>query len=74
MTNASLARGCRVHLWERRLEVHEGVECVMGFCLNCGRKELCWSRRPLSPGAVLRAKSGIGRRTGRGVDETNGSR
>ena len=63
MTNASVAQGCRAHLWERRLEVHEGVECVVGVCLNCGTKELCWSRRPLSPEAVTRLKSRIGRRT-----------
>src|SRR5262249_44464579 len=67
MTNASLAQGCRAHLWERRLEVDEGVECVVGVCLSCGTRELCWSRRPLSPKAVTRVKSGIGRRTGGGV-------
>jgi hypothetical protein len=57
MTNASPAQGCRAHLWERRLEVHEGVQCVVRFCLNCRRKELCWSRRPLPPEAVIGGKA-----------------
>jgi hypothetical protein len=70
MTNTSLAQGCRAHLWERRLEVYEGVECVVGVCVNCGTKELCWSRRPLSPEAAIRVQSRIGRRTGEGVAET----
>jgi hypothetical protein len=39
---------CRLHDWERRLEFHRGVECVVRVCRRCARKELCWSRRPLS--------------------------
>jgi hypothetical protein len=38
---------CREHLWERGLEVHGGVECVVRSCRNCQRRELCWSRRPI---------------------------
>jgi hypothetical protein len=38
---------CQDHLWERRLEVRHRVECVVAYCLRCGRKELCWSRRPI---------------------------
>jgi hypothetical protein len=38
---------CRDHLWERRLEVRHHVECVVAYCLRCGRMELCWSRRPV---------------------------
>ena len=70
MMNASLAQSCRTHLWERLLEVHEGVECVVGVCLYCGTKELCWSRWRLSPEALARAKSGIDKGTGGGVAET----
>jgi hypothetical protein len=48
MTIVAGTRSCRVHTWERRLEEHGGVECVVRFCRHCSRKELCWSRRPLS--------------------------
>src|SRR5215471_5200053 len=36
---------CRQHAWERRLEVHEGTECVVAVCTQCGTKELCWCHR-----------------------------
>ena len=39
---------CKVHIWERRLEYHHGVQCVVRYCLECGHRELCWSRRPVS--------------------------
>ncbi len=48
MTQFQAARGCKRHTWERRLEVHRGVQCVVRHCLECGHRELCWSRRPLS--------------------------
>jgi len=45
---------CRQHAWERRLEVHEGTECVVAVCVRCGTRELCWSRRPLAAEAKAR--------------------
>jgi hypothetical protein len=47
LADASPAEPCTVHAWERRRETCRGVECVVGVCSRCGRKELCWSRRPL---------------------------
>jgi hypothetical protein len=47
MTVAKSVPECRDHRWERRLEVRCRIECVVACCLRCGRKELCWSRRPL---------------------------
>jgi hypothetical protein len=44
------------HPWDRRREVIGSVECVIRVCYRCGRKELCWSRRPLrapTPGLVI---------------------
>jgi hypothetical protein len=36
---------CTLHVWERRLEVHNGAECVVRVCLNCRQTELVWCRR-----------------------------
>jgi hypothetical protein len=52
MTIFAAANQCQGHHRERRLEVHDGVECVVQLCLDCGRRELCWSRRPLRPDTV----------------------
>jgi hypothetical protein len=48
-TRAVKAPGiCRLHYArERRLEFIGGIECVVGTCRYCGRKQLCWSRRLL---------------------------
>jgi hypothetical protein len=43
---------CRAHLWERRLEIHRGIEYVVRSCRYCMRRELCWSRRPISAEAL----------------------
>jgi hypothetical protein len=48
MTQLPPASRCKRHDWERRLEIHHGVQCVVRYCLDCGAKELCWSRRPVS--------------------------
>jgi hypothetical protein len=48
MTQSPSAMRCKQHIWERRLETHRGVQCVVRFCLECGERELCWSRRPVS--------------------------
>jgi len=48
MTQLQPITRCKQHIWERRLEFHRGVQCVVRFCLECGVKELCWSRRPVS--------------------------
>jgi hypothetical protein len=36
---------CTAHLWQRRLQQQDGVECVVRVCRRCDRTELCWSRR-----------------------------
>ena len=48
-TRAAKAPGiCRLHYSrERRLQFIDGIECVVGTCQYCGRKQLCWSSRPL---------------------------
>lgn len=48
MTQLPPATRCKRHVWERRLEIHHNVQCVVRFCLECGQKELCWSRRPVA--------------------------
>jgi hypothetical protein len=71
MTKTSTASGCRLHDWERLLEFHHGVECVVRSCRRCGRKELCWSRRPLSLEATAGADSDIDERRGSGLADKN---
>jgi hypothetical protein len=44
---AKAAVPCQLHSWKRHLEFIDGIECVVGTCRRCGRKQLCWSRRPL---------------------------
>jgi hypothetical protein len=46
MTTHPAAHDCHQHLWERYLERCDGSECVVRCCRRCGRKEICWSRRP----------------------------
>jgi hypothetical protein len=57
MTNVPTGQPCQ-HFWERCLEVHGGVECVVRFCRRCGRKEVCWSRHPLSQEVAAAINSG----------------
>ncbi len=56
MKSVHSSQDCRDHLWDRRLEIHGGVECVVRECCRCGRRELCWSRRPLPVGVFGAAK------------------
>jgi hypothetical protein len=57
MTSVPTGEPCRQHFWERCLEVHGGIECVVRFCRPCGRKEVCWSRRPLPPEVAAAVQS-----------------
>ena len=52
---------CNCYRWERRLESHDGVECVVRVCPHCGRRELCWSRRGLSSEAAAAFRAGTAR-------------
>jgi hypothetical protein len=58
MTQFQTATCCKRHIWERRLEIHHGVQCVVQFCLECGQKELCWSRRPVSLETIDKEEDG----------------
>jgi hypothetical protein len=58
MTSSLTGNQCKGHYRVRRLEVHDGVECVVQLCVDCGRRELCWSRRPLSPEIVTAHRAG----------------
>jgi hypothetical protein len=58
MTHVSTGQPCRQHFWERCLEVHGGVECVVRFCRTCGWKEVCWSRHALSREVVAALNRG----------------
>jgi hypothetical protein len=57
MTKVPTGEPCRQHCWERRLEFHGRIECVVRCCCRCGRKEVSWSRRPLSPEAAATVQS-----------------
>jgi hypothetical protein len=57
MTNVLTGQPCRHHRWERRVEFHGRIECVVRFCRPCGRKEVCWSRRPLPPKVAAAVQS-----------------
>ncbi len=52
MSHILTPQQCRIHQWERQLEVLGGVECVVQICERCGRKEVCWSERPLPADVV----------------------
>ena len=36
---------CSLHQWERRVENHDGDECVVRVCVRCGLSDIAWSRR-----------------------------
>ena len=36
------------HQWERRVENHDGAECVVRVCEHCGLSDIVWSRRGFS--------------------------
>jgi hypothetical protein len=56
-TDRPKTKQCQHHAWERQLEVHRGVECVVRVCPRCGRKELCWSRQPMPPDEINEPES-----------------
>ncbi len=64
-SHAKSHKVCNCYRWERRLESHDGVECVVRVCPDCGRRELCWSRRGLSPEAAEAFRAGTARQGGR---------
>jgi hypothetical protein len=59
----------REHFWERRLEVHDGIECVVRSCRYCGCRELCWSRRPIPAEALDDVTHGKDRRERREIPD-----